>query len=507
LKRRLFTFLLALLAIALPAHAHVGNKDVYQQITAGPYKLFVTIRTPNVIPGVAIIEVRSVGAPLNALTITPLPLTGEASKHPPTPDPMKRSADDPSFYTGSLWLMGQGSWQVRFGITGAGGNTEASVPVPAIPTALLTMQQPLGTILGALGLILMLGVVGIVYAAVRESRLTPGIAPDRPHRRRAALAGGIALLLAIAAVALGGWWWNVEAADYAAEMHHNSRLDPVLSGDTLRLTMSDPDPTKPNYRRLVDNQDDLLLDHGHLMHLYAIRMPGMDAVYHLHPAPDGPKTLVTTLPAMPPGTYKLFADVVFSNGFPETEMATIPIPPGLTSVPLSAEDASAAPPPLSAGELGSRDKLPDGYTMVFDPPATLTANTGYTLRFQLLDPTGKPAQNMLPYLGMAGHAAFVKDDFSTFAHTHPEGSAAMPAVMLAEASTDAAMGDATQSGANAMPGMGMSSDPVTSTVEFPYGFPAPGRYRIFIQMKHGIAGTTVPNAGTVETGVFDVEVH
>ena len=33
---------------------------------------------------------------------------------------------------------------------------------------------------------------------------------------------------------------------------------------------------------------------------------------------------------------------------------------------------------------------------------------------------------------------------------------------------------------------------------FPYGFPSPGRYRIFIQMKHD---------STVETGVFDAEVQ
>jgi len=35
-------------------------------------------------------------------------------------------------------------------------------------------------------------------------------------------------------------------------------------------------------------------------------------------------------------------------------------------------------------------------------------------------------------------------------------------------------------------------------VDFPYGFPSPGRYRIFIQMKHG---------STVETGIFDAEVR
>ena len=38
---------------------------------------------PNVIPGEAVVEARSTGAPITGIRITPLPLTGEASKHPP----------------------------------------------------------------------------------------------------------------------------------------------------------------------------------------------------------------------------------------------------------------------------------------------------------------------------------------------------------------------------------------------------------------------------------------
>jgi hypothetical protein len=231
----------------------------------------------------------------------------------------------------------------------------------------------------------------------------------------------------------------------------------------------------------------------------------MDAVFHLHPAPSGDEDLDITLPSMPPGTYKLFGDIVYRSGFPETEVTTLTIPAGLPAVPLGPEDASAAPPPLSQGDLGPSYKLPDGYTMVFDRPSTITANTAYVLRFRLLDATGKPASDMQLYLGMPGHAAFVKSDFSTFAHTHPDGSAAMPAVMLANASTAASETSATSSmpdmGGMTMPGTAMSaapSEPISSAVEFPYGFPSPGRYRIFIQMKH---------ANTVETGVFDAEVH
>ena len=89
------TWLVGLLALyfAPPAHAHVGNKDVFEQINAGPYTLYVTIRTPTVIPGVATLEVRSSsksGATVQSIRITPLPLTGEASLHPPTARPNAR---------------------------------------------------------------------------------------------------------------------------------------------------------------------------------------------------------------------------------------------------------------------------------------------------------------------------------------------------------------------------------------------------------------------------------
>ena len=41
-------------------------------------------------------------------------------------------------------------------------------------------------------------------------------------------------------------------------------------------------------------------------------------------------------------------------------------------------------------------------------------------------------------------------------------------------------------------------DGLPNTVAFPYGFPSVGRYRIFVQMKHG---------STIETGIFDADVR
>jgi hypothetical protein len=481
--RRVIALLVFALLTPLAAMAHVGNKDVFVELSPGPYKLFVTVRPPLVIPGVATVEIRSSGPEVTAIKVTPVPMVGEASKHPPTADAMKRSDVDPAFFTGSLWLMASGSWKVEVGVDGAKGHAEASVPVPAMALSVLHMNGPLGIVLGLLGLLLAVGIAGIVAAATRESRLAPGLTPDAARTKRALLMGSVALAVVVFAIWLGGKWWDVEAADYASYVYQPLGLTAALQGSTLDLTMGNY-TTKNARRNRVST--DLLPDHGHLMHLYAIREPGMDAVYHLHPAQVAPGELTMSLPAMPAGRYRLFGDIVHRSGLPETLVATLDVPEGFRGGALDPEDASAAPPALAAGELGATDKLPDGYSMVWDKPAELKANEPALFRFHLLNAQGQPATDAVPYLGMAGHAAFVKTDWTAFAHTHPEGSAPMQSMEVANAGMAAAP--------DVMAGMEM---PVSPTVEFPYGFPSAGRYRIFVQMKHGT---------TVETGVFDADV-
>ena len=502
---------LVLLSLCSPgaAYAHVGSKDVFEQISAGPYKLFVTIRPPTVVPGVAIVEVRTLGPQVSAIRVAPAPLVGEAAKHPPTADELKRSPADPAFFSGSVWLMATGSWQIRFGIEGAGGKAMGSVPVPAVALSVLHMQRSLGLILAGLGLVLALGMAGIVSAAVREAQLPPGEPAPASRTRRGLFAGGVALATIAMMVWFGNRWWNVEAADYRNAVFKPLTLHASLQDGTLDLHIDQGQPDARGQRR---SNADLLLDHGKVMHLYALRWPEMDAAYHLHPSSVAPGELRSTLPVMVPGTYHLFGDIVHRNGLPETLTATLVVPPEASRALLNEEDAEATPAPLSRGDLGSQYSLPDGYTMVWDRPATLTANTAELFRFKLYDRTGELATDVVPYLGMAGHAAFVKTDGSVFAHTHPDGSAAMPAMMLANAGADGASAMA----AMPMDGSGETGGPQKSIgeaakpshpldspnsldplVEFPYGFPAGGRYRIFVQMKHG---------KTVETGVFDAEV-
>jgi hypothetical protein len=113
---------------------------------------------------------------------------------------MKQSAQDKLFFTGALWIMASGSWQVRFIVNGNRGQGVLSIPVPATSSSTRGMQAGLRILLGGLGLLLVAGVVGIVGAAVRDSQLPPGAEAAVAGRRRAWVAMGIALAVMLAAV-------------------------------------------------------------------------------------------------------------------------------------------------------------------------------------------------------------------------------------------------------------------------------------------------------------------
>src|ERR1700683_597725 len=117
---------LLIVLTAACANAHVGSPDVFLEGSAGPYPLFVTIRPPSVIPGVAEIEIRCASADIREIHITPTPLTGAGAKFAPAADLMQRSKADPQFFTGSLWMMGSGSWQVRIQADGNQGAGQLS---------------------------------------------------------------------------------------------------------------------------------------------------------------------------------------------------------------------------------------------------------------------------------------------------------------------------------------------------------------------------------------------
>ena len=483
--------LLAVLAFlwAAPAHAHLGSPDVYAEGNAGPYKLFVTLQPPTVIPGVAQVEVRTSAAEINQIRIAPMPLTGEASKHPPVPDVMKRSNEDPEFYSGNLWIMSSGSWQIRFEVNGRRGKGELAIPLAAAPTATLKMQPLLGTGLALLGLFLIVGMVGIVGGAVRDAQLAPGVPAPPARRKRAysAMAAASAVLLLL--VWLGGRWWNADAAGYSSNVYKPLAMRAELApGNILNLQLGDPASGGTGWMHLR-KVNDFILDHDHLMHLYLIREPQMDVVFHLHPDFVAHGDFRLALPSMPAGDYRLYADVVHADGFPETMVANVGLP-AITGRALAGDDAQGLSTPLSRANDAQNDfHLPDGYVMVWARPAVLRAHQPQIFAFYLLDPQGRPPSDMALYMGMLGHATFVRSDGAVFAHIHPSGSPAMAAMMLAQQHSggDSRMTMAMEDGSGHLP----------NRVTFPYGFPTAGKYRIFVQMKHD---------DTIETASFDANV-
>ncbi|MGC3959925.1 MAG: hypothetical protein QM813_18950 [Verrucomicrobiota bacterium] len=130
--------------------------------------------------------------------------------------------------------------------------------------------------------------------------------------------------------------------------------------------------------------------------------------------------------------------------------------------------------------------LPGGARLLWlREPAALTARTPSWFRFRVEDAAGQPVRDLQLYMGMLGHAAFVKRDGSVFAHLHPSGSVPMATLAL------------TAAGAAAHSSHHHPSDALPAEVSFPYGFPNAGDYRMFIQIKR---------ANRVETGVFDAHV-
>ncbi len=497
--KKLFAILLAVLGSA-PLHAHVGSPDVYYEGDAGPYHLFVTVRLPQVIPGVAEIDVRSATNDVQTIQVVPLRLTGPGSNLPAVPDVAQRFKDDPQFFVSNLWFMEFGALQVRIQADGAKGKAELAVPVPAFARQSLPMNGTLRGILAFSLLFLTVSLVLIAGAIVRESSLAPGESPATSNKRRALIVMTVTVAVAILILYGGRAWWHVEAANYEYDVN-------VLKPPQAETTLQDGNRLviRPAGRLAVpvagqDKQlarevkmEDVIPDHGHLMHLFLIGMPGMDKMWHLHPDRAADAAFAEQLPTMPAGQYQLFADVVDKSGFPWTLVGTVNLPQIHGAAP-AGDDSSWSGPALKEPVSGNTvAQLSDGGSrMVWErSEGPLKANVPASFKFRVEDKNGVPVHDLEPYMGMAAHAEIVCSDLSVFAHIHPAGSVSMAALDLAQKGLD-------QPGAAHMAMQMEPSHSLPPEFSFPYGFPHPGDYRIFVQIKR---------AGQVETAAFDAQVQ
>jgi hypothetical protein len=192
------------------------------------------------------------------------------------------------------------------------------------------------------------------------------------------------------------------------------------------------------------------------------------------------------------GDYALFADIVRESGFPDTMTTRLTFPevPGNPPTGDDSETIAASP----SGERGPEMALtlPDQSRWEWDLGGqSLRTRQSVLLRFRIFGKDGKPASDLEPYMGMAGHLVIVKRDLTVFAHVHPSGSMPMAALMLLEKQK---IGSTPK-----MPAMpGMPETVMPPEVTFPYGFPDAGDYRLFVQIKR---------SGQVQTATFDAHVE
>jgi hypothetical protein len=280
-------------------------------------------------------------------------------------------------------------------------------------------------------------------------------------KRLALFAAGLGLVFAAAAV-LGS---AVEPADTEAEgVHAMSEEDggPMAMADgaaglavsaeglTLRLRPAHLKAGESHRLRfqIVDSDGTPVTAfermHARRMHLIVVRRDG-SGFRHLHPEMDEAGTWETPVGFDRPGVYRAFAD--FSLGGRAHTLATDLFVAG------GAFSAAPFPPPASLAST-------DGYRVALsggDPRAGSDADLTFTVSRD-----GAPVDGLAPYLGARGHLVALREGDLAFLHVHPEEHAASE-----------------------------------NEISFGVSFPSAGRYRLYLQFRHG---------GAVHTAEFTVEV-
>jgi hypothetical protein len=477
---------LGIFAAFLLFSGHVGTDDVFYAGKAGPYDVRVSIRQPGVIPGLADISVRATGSGVRRVLVTALRRIGTRGSAPP-PDVASPVEGEKDLYTAQLWLMTRGSHSVIVTVEGDAGSGQATVPVMARATRRLAMTRQLEIVLVAGGLFLVIGLMTIFGAATRESTLDPNVEVGSRERRRGRIAIATAGIT-IALLLFGGWRWvGAEARAFAARMARDrpwrATANVVDAGRVLELKITEPHWVHRNDSSwLASNNfrrpDDLIPDHGKMMHLFVVRDPDLSSFAHLHPVRLDDTTFRVSFPPLPAGGYRVYADVTQEDGSAQTLVATVaaPAPAAASTPPNDTDDAwwSGQPAP------DSTSRLAGGYAIRWTNRGPLVAGRDGELAFAVVDSLGEPAQ-LEPYMGMAGHAMLTRADGAVFMHLHPAGTISVAAQQALSGDTAHAMDAGVSSG-----------------VRFPLVAPRAGSYRLWVQVKRG---------GQVLTGAFDAEVR
>jgi hypothetical protein len=312
---------------------------------------------------------------------------------------------------------------------------------------------------------------------------------------------------ALALILFGGSkWWNAEDRNFNASIYKPLTASAALDASRRRLDLRITDSvwvmrndTAWLQKHRSSHWSPLIPDHGKLIHVFMIREPDLLAFAHLHPATSDSVIFPMELPSLPAGRYRVYGDIVHESGFTQTLSTRIELPGAVsqTAKPADPDDAAhvdtVRPNSTSA-------KLEDGSIMTLQSAGeALVVGKEAPLRFSVVGADGKPL-SLEPYIGMPGHAVVTRDDGKVFVHLHPSGTISMASQMALMMRQP---GDSIQ---GTLAKRLKSADSVHSGVQtttageisFPYAFPQPGPYHMWVQVKH---------AGRILTGAFALTVQ
>ena len=483
--RAVLSFLIVGLAAGV-VFAHVGSPHIYIEDRAGPYPVTVGCEMPPAVPGEATVQVllddRKADEPVEVF-VREIPPAGDARA--PEWTHAKGSAADERFFSAPLPLMVYGLWHAEVKVTGARGEGVVRFPITAKVPVPYAMGHLLAGSLVLLTLILVASLASILIGLGRDADRGAGdvVSPVATRRGvRWALVGS-GTFLSFVAMIVYFWAMFHEARAVRTGPALTGQLEvisgPLVAGSParMRLTVFDIRGQKiANVRS----------DHDKMLHMAIAKVPGATWFFHIHPTMTQDGVFDFTFTPPEPGKYAYFADVLFGSGEGDTATGIIDVPNGTKTATFTfddPDDSFSVSPPLDPAEAGNTTcDVGDGMTMawVAGGPANLRPLEMEKMTFELRDPSGTPVAQIDPYMGMAGHMLIMRDDAKMFAHVHPTGTVAG------------------RMGAMPRGHMAMMTDPIPGAhAAFPYAFPNPGLYRVWVQIKY---------QGKIRTGVFDVKV-
>jgi hypothetical protein len=271
---------------------------------------------------------------------------------------------------------------------------------------------------------------------------------------------GCATLFAVA-LGVGRWVGPVAAGPVEADHdgmsdrmagmseHEVGGLESSAHGYTLNL--ANPQPEQGRQRvdftvigpdgRPVTTYDE---QHERDLHLVVVRRD-LTGYQHVHPHLDVATGRWSTRVDLVPGAWRLLADFRPTGGEPLVLGADLLVPGDFTPEPLGADRLTAQV---------------DGYDVALDGSVVAGKETVLTAT---VTRDGEGVTDLQPYLGAYGHLVSLRDGDIGYLHVHPE--------------------DDTGPGPE---------------ISFHTEFPAAGRYRLFLDFRHG---------GSVHTATFTVSVE